>query len=204
MRYVSIFIAAVLAPMTIWWFFSLREPSFEVASDQKKTRFWDDMRTTLKNRTFLLLTGAIFALAMGFNFVNSFANYITIFYLYGGDVKPAGLLMGINGTVWAVTALVAVFPLNWLGKRYGKRNAALGGNSSDVRGPAVENLCYHPGELFHINLPAALASEEHRTITVQGPYLVLIPTMLLSAGMLMFFTLSEVNSRSATYATKTS
>ena len=28
----------------------------------------------------------IFTLAMGFNFVGSFTNYITIFYLYGGDV----------------------------------------------------------------------------------------------------------------------
>ena len=34
-------------------------------------------------------------------------------------------------------------------------------------------------------------SEENRTVTVQGPYLVLIPTMLLSAGMLMFFTLGS-------------
>ena len=58
-RDVSIIISAVLAPMAIWWFVSLREPSFEVASNQKKTRFWDDMRTTVKNKTFLLLTGAI-------------------------------------------------------------------------------------------------------------------------------------------------
>ncbi len=191
MRYVSIIIAAVLAPMAIWWFFSLREPSFEVASDQKKTRFWDDMRTTVKNRTFLLLTGAIFTLAMGFNFVNSFANYITIFYLYGGDVKPASLLMGINGTVWAVTALAAVFPLNWLSKRYGKRNALLVAILLMCAAQLSKIVCYHPGVLFHFSLPAALASEEHRTITVQGPYLVLIPTMLLSAGMLMFFTLGS-------------
>jgi Na+/melibiose symporter-like transporter len=36
-----------------------------------------------------------------------------------------------------------------------------------------------------------LLSEVHPTIVVEAPYLVLIPTMLLAAGMLMFFTLGS-------------
>src|SRR5262245_21640617 len=114
MRYVSMIIAAVIIPMGFWWFFSLREPGFSVAREQKRSNFWHDMWTALSNRTFVLLTTIIFTLAMGFNFVGSFANYITIFYLYGGDVKAATPLLGVAGTVWAVTGLVAVFPLNWL------------------------------------------------------------------------------------------
>jgi glycoside/pentoside/hexuronide:cation symporter, GPH family len=191
MRYVSIFISAVLAPMTIWWFVSLREPGFAVARGQKKTRFWHDMRTTVSNKTFLILTGTVFSLAMGFNFVQIFANYITIFYLYGGNVTPASLLLGINGTVWAVTALVAVFPLNWLSKKYGKRNALLIAILLMCAAQLSKIFCYRPGVLFQFDLPAALASADKRTFTVQGPYLVLLPTMLLSAGMLMFFTLGS-------------
>jgi glycoside/pentoside/hexuronide:cation symporter, GPH family len=189
MRFVSIFIAAVLAPMAVWWFFSLREPGFAVAREQKKTAFWHEMRTTIGNRSFLILTAAVFSLAMGFNFVNSFANYITIFYLYGGDLTPAGLLMGVTGTVWAITALVAVFPLNWLSKRFGKRNALLVAIALMCAAQISKIFCYRPGVLFQVKLPALIASEAHQVLTVQGPYLVLIPTMLLSAGMLMFFTL---------------
>lgn len=191
MHYVSILIAVVLAPMTVWWFLSLREPGFAVAREQKKTKFWDDMRTTISNKTFLILTGTVFTLAMGFNFVMIFANYITIFYLYGGDVSPASLLLGINGTVWAVTALVAVFPLNWISKRVGKRNALLIAIMLMCAAQVSKIFCYRPGLLFQFDLPASLATGSFRTVTVQGPYLVLLPTMLLSAGMLMFFTLGS-------------
>lgn len=191
MRYVSFFIAMVLAPMSVWWFLSLREPGFAVAREQKKTKFWDDMRATVSNKTFLILTGTVFTLAMGFNFVQIFANYITIFYLYGGDVSRAGWLMGINGTVWAVTGLVAVFPLNWISKRFGKRNALIVAILLMCAAQLSKIICYWPGTLFQFNLPTALATESFRTITVQGPYLVLLPTMLLSAGMLMFFTLGS-------------
>jgi GPH family glycoside/pentoside/hexuronide:cation symporter len=187
MRYVSFLIAAVLIPMTFWWFFSLREPGFALAKKQKKSTFWHDMRETIHNRPFVILTLAIFTLAMGFNFVANLANYITIFYLYGGNVDPASVVLGINGTVWAVTALVAVFPLNWISRRVGKRNALLVAILLMCAAQVSKIFCYHPGELFTINVPEALFGET--TFTFQGPYLILIPTMLLSAGMLMFFTL---------------
>lgn len=191
MKYVSIFIAFVLVPLAVWWFFTLREPGFAMAREQKKGHFWHDMGTTVSNRTFLILTGTVFTLAMGFNFVANFANYITIFYLYGGDIKPASVLMGINGTVWAVTALVAVFPLNWLSKRFGKRNALFTAILLMCVAQLSKIVCYRTGTLFQLNLPASLVPEGYSRLNIQAPYLVLFPTMLLSAGMLMFFTLGS-------------
>lgn len=192
MRYVSMIMAAVLAPMVVWWFFSLREPGFVVAREQEKFNFLEDMHRTITNRTFLVLTAIIFTLAMGFNFVSSFANYITIFYLYGGDVRAASTLLGIAGTVWAVTALGAVFPLNWLSRRMGKSNTLLVAILLMCAAQLSKIVCYHPGPLGTIELPAGLATLfGGRTLTIEGPYLILIPTMLLSAGMLMFFTLGS-------------
>ena len=191
MRYVSMFIAAALVPMTFWWFLTLREPGFAVAKEQKKSAFWHDMRTTVSNKTFLGLTAIIFTLAMGFNFVSLFSYYITIFYLYGGDAKAAGPLLGITGTVWAVTALIAVFPLNWLSKRLGKSKTLLIAILLMCAAQVAKIVCYRPGILYQFDLPEGLLPDAYRTITIQGPYLVIIPTMLLSAGMLMFFTLGS-------------
>jgi glycoside/pentoside/hexuronide:cation symporter, GPH family len=167
MRYVSIVIAVMLIPMSYWWFIALREPGFAVAKEQPKSAFWSDMRTTVSNATFLKLVAIIFTLAMGFNFVNIFNYYITIFYLYGGDSKAAALLLGYAGTAWAVTGLVAVFPLNWLGRRLDKKTTLLISIALMVAAQVSKIFCYNP----------------------ELPYLVLIPTTLLSAGMLMFFTL---------------
>jgi GPH family glycoside/pentoside/hexuronide:cation symporter len=204
MCYVSLLISAVLIPMTLWWFASLREPAFAIAKEQKKMSLWHDLNTTVRNKTFLILTATVFTLSLGFNFVNNFANYITIFYLYGGNIAPASLLMGIAGTVWAVTALAAVFPLNWLSRRFGKRTTLLLAIALMCAAQLAKIVCYRPGVLFQFDVSKWifetwawldrwlwLVPEPHSTIVVQAPYLILIPTMLLSAGMLMFFTLGS-------------
>jgi hypothetical protein len=125
------------------------------------------MKLALRNKTFLCLVLVIFTLAIGFNFVAIFNYYISIYYLYGGDQYAAGALLGINGTVWAVTGLIAVFPLNWISPRFGKRRTMLLSIGLMCIAQLSKVVCYNP----------------------DYPYLVIIPTILLSAGMLMFFTL---------------
>lgn len=169
MRYVSLIVAALLVPLSIWWFSSLREPGFARASTQKKTRFWNDMRHAASNRNFIYLTLTIFTLAMGFNFVSLLGSYIPIFYVFGGDKVAGSWLLGINGTIWAVTGLVAVFPLNMISPRIGKRNTLLLAIGLMVLAQLSKIVCYNP----------------------DYPYLIVIPTILLSAGMLFFFTLGS-------------
>lgn len=169
MRYVSLFIATALIPMSYWWFISLREPGFQVTKEQEKTSFLSDMATAISNKTFLSLVVIIFTLAMGFNFVSLFNYYISIFYLYRGDAVAAGPLLGVNGTVWAITGLVAVFPLNWISRRQGKSKTLLIAILLMCAAQLSKIICYDP----------------------DLPYLVVIPTVLLSAGMLMFFTLGS-------------
>jgi len=169
MRWVSMLIAAVLIPMSFWWFFACREPGFELARKQERRPFWTEMRTASGNGTFLRLVAVIFTLATGFNFVGLLGYYIIIFYIYGGDKAAAGPLLGITGTVWAITGLISVLFLNGLSRRFGK-NRTLGiAIGLMFLAQAAKILCYNP----------------------RFPYLVLIPTVLLSAGMLMFFTLGS-------------
>ena len=121
MRYVALMIAAILIPLSFWWFFKLKEPGFVRAARQEKTPFWKDMRRTATNRNFIMLTLTVFTLAMGFNFVSLLGSYIPIFFVFGGDKVAGAWLLGINGTIWAVTGLLAVFPLNWISPKLGKR-----------------------------------------------------------------------------------
>jgi glycoside/pentoside/hexuronide:cation symporter, GPH family len=167
MRYVSLLVAAILIPLSFWWFFSLREPGFARIIKQKRTPFWKDMKHAASNRNFIKLTLTIFTLAMGFNFVNLLGSYIPIFYIFGGDKVAGAYLLGINGTVWAVTGLLAVFPLNWISPKIGKRKTLMLAISFMVLAQLSKIVCYNP----------------------TYPYLIIIPTMLLSTGMLFFFTL---------------
>ncbi|HET8935655.1 MAG TPA: MFS transporter [Polyangiales bacterium] len=167
MRYVSLLVAAIIIPLSFWWFFTLREPGFEKASQQKATPFWEDMKRTVRNANFIRLTLTIFTLAMGFNFVQLLGSYIPIFYVFGGDKAAGAKLLGINGTVWAVTGLLAVFPLDWISRRFGKRNTLIVAILLIATAQVSKVVCYNPAY----------------------PYLIVIPTVLLSCGMLFFFTL---------------
>lgn len=171
MRYVSLIIAIVLIPTSIWWFISLSEPTLAKASSvktEKKAKFWADMKYIVRNRNFITLVVTVFTLAMGFNFVSLLNYYISIFYVYGGNKSAAGALLGINGTVWAVTGLLAVFPLNWLAPKFGKTKTLIMAIALMCAAQLAKIFCYNPAY----------------------PYLVIIPTIMLSAGMLFFFTLS--------------
>lgn len=169
MRYVSLMIAAFLIPLSIWWFFKLREPGFKKAASHEKTAFWKDMKQTASNRNFIMLTLTIFTLAMGFNFVQLLGSYIPIFYVFGGDKAAGAWLLAINGTIWAITGLLAVFPLNWIGPKLGKRNTLSIAILLMCVAQLSKIVCYNP----------------------TYPYLIVIPTILLSAGMLFFFTLGS-------------
>lgn len=167
MRFVSLLIAVIMLPLIAWWFYGTQEPSYTRTKNQERSPFWTNMKIAIGNKTFTCLVLIIFTLSMGFNFVGIFNYYITIYYLYGGDQYAAGTLLGINGTVWAVTGLIAVFPLNWISPRIGKRKTLLLAIGLMCTAQLSKILCYNP----------------------ESPYLVVIPTILLSMGMLMFFTL---------------
>jgi GPH family glycoside/pentoside/hexuronide:cation symporter len=125
------------------------------------------MKHTAGNRNFIMLTLTIFTLAMGFNFVNLLGSYIPIFYVFGGDKVAGAWLLGVNGTVWAITGVLAVFPLNLISPKLGKRSTLMIAILLMVAAQLSKIICYNP----------------------HYPYLIIIPTVLLSAGMLFFFTL---------------
>ncbi len=169
MRYVSLMIAAFLIPLSFWWFFRLKEPGFVKAAKHEKTPFWQDMKRTAGNRNFVMLTLTIFTLAMGFNFVQLIGSYIPIFYVFGGDKVAGAYLLAINGMIWAITGVLAVFPLNWISPKLGKRNTLTISILLMCLAQLSKIICYNPTH----------------------PYLIIIPTVLLSAGMLFFFTLGS-------------
>jgi len=169
MRYVSLMIAGIIIPLSFWWTYKLREPGFVRIQKQEKTPFWKDMKHTASNRNFIMLTLTIFTLAMGFNFVNLLGSYIPIFYIFGGDKVAGAYLLGINGTVWAVTGVLAVFPLNIISPKLGKRSTLIIAIALMCLAQLSKIVCYNP----------------------EYPYLIVIPTVLLSMGMLFFFTLGS-------------
>lgn len=169
MRHVAYLAAGLVLIPTFACVYFCKEGKFDVVQTQKRVSLRESLGTTIKNRSFLILVSIVFATVMGFNLVNGIANYISIFYLYGGDKIAAGKLLGVNGTFWAVTSVIMVFPLILLSKRFGKSTTLKVAVLLMGGAQVLKIVCYNPSL----------------------PYLTIIPTIMLSAGMLMFFTLAS-------------
>ncbi len=169
MRRVSYIAAAIVVLLAVACAVFCRERVFDRVKAQRPEPLWHSLGVTARNRTFLILVGIVFSTVLGFNLVNNFANYITIYYLFGGAKGEASSLMGWVGSAWAFTAVLAVFPLNWVSRRIGKTRTIMLSLALMTGAQVSKIVCYSP--MF--------------------PWLIVIPTVMLSAGMLMFFTLAS-------------
>ncbi len=156
-----LFVSAIICALTC------KEPKLKQVKDQEKVKFWESFRITCKNRTFVILVIAFVLVIVGFQLVMGFSNFIMIYYVFSGDKQAASGLMGWNGTVWAVTGLIGVFPMMWLSARLGKTKTVMISFLIMTIGNLLKIVCYNR----------------------EYPWLTLIPTVFLSLGMVMCFSL---------------
>ncbi|HRX86264.1 MAG TPA: MFS transporter [Phycisphaerae bacterium] len=168
MKTIGVCVAVIILGSALVAGLVCKEPKFTEVQTQQKISFWPSIKATMTNRTYLRLIGIVFCITAGFNFVNGFANYIMIYYLYDGQKNVAAQLMGINGTAWAIAALIAVFPMTWASKHWGKARTVQLSALAMLLGCVLKIVCYN------------------RTY----PWLTLIPTVLISTGMLVLYTMA--------------
>jgi GPH family glycoside/pentoside/hexuronide:cation symporter len=166
-RWVGIVMGAFMIIATTICALVCKETKLKQVKTQEKVKFWQNVTMTFKNRTFVWLIGVIFLVTVGFYLVSGFNNYITIYYLYSGDKKAASVLLGWCGTLWSVASLAGVFLMTWVATRIGKAKTVLVFLLIMAAGNLLKIVCYN------------------RTY----PWLVLIPTLMLSLGFLVLFSL---------------
>ncbi|MDD7986300.1 MFS transporter [Lentisphaera marina] len=168
MRYVSLLVALIVIPLTFWSYKALKEPKIvNKSKSQLKLGFFQESKKTWQNKTFVKLIFIVFSLAMGFNFVGLLGYYIPIYYIFSADKEAAGALLGFNGMLWGFTGLLAVFPLNMITHKLGKKSTLFIAIIIMIFAQISKIFCYNPNH----------------------PYLIVIPTIILSIGMSFFFTL---------------
>ena len=166
-RWTGVAVGSVLALSAVLCALMCTEPNRRHAQLQPREKFWHSFVTTCRNPVFVRLLAVVVMVTVGFHLVAGFNNYITIFYLYNGDKSAAATLLGVGGTVWALTAILAVFPMTLLSRRFGKARTTQLFLVVMGAGNLLKIVCYNP----------------------EMPYLVLFPTVMLSFGMLVLYSL---------------
>lgn len=121
-----------------------KEGKLKQTAAQERVPILESFKTTYRNGTFVRLVGAFVLLIVGFQLVMGFNNFITIFYLYGGNTAAASTLLAHNGTLWAVIGIAGIFPMTWLSRRCGKRATVLTAFALMIGGNLAKVVCYNP------------------------------------------------------------
>jgi GPH family glycoside/pentoside/hexuronide:cation symporter len=90
---------------------------------------------------------------LGIMSVNSLTPYITIYYLYGGNLPAATVLMAANGTVWTVTGLLMVPVVAWAAGRFGKKQTLIVCLALALFGNLLKWNIYSPEHPWTIVIP---------------------------------------------------
>jgi GPH family glycoside/pentoside/hexuronide:cation symporter len=167
MKWVCIGLGLILIVSAIICAVTCKEHKLKQAKKQKRVKFWESFKITCKNRTFMMLVIVFVLVITGFQFVMGFSNFIVIYYVYSGDKAAASGLLGWMGTIWAVTGIIGIFPMTWISSRLGKTNTVIFSFAIITIGQLLKIVCYNQ----------------------TYPWLAAIPTVLLSWGMVMCFTL---------------
>jgi GPH family glycoside/pentoside/hexuronide:cation symporter len=167
MKWVCVGLGLILIISAIICAVTCKEHKLKQAKKQKRVKFWESFKITCKNRTFMMLVVVFVLVITGFQFVMGFSNFIMMYYVYSGDKAAASGMMGWMGTIWAVTGIIGIFPMIWISSRLGKTNTVIFSFAIITVGQLLKIVCYNQ----------------------TYPWLAIIPTILLSWGMVMCFTL---------------
>jgi glycoside/pentoside/hexuronide:cation symporter, GPH family len=106
------------------------------------------MGTTLKCGPFAKICAATFLVFNGFQLGISFSIYVMIYYVFHGDDKQGGTLLGSFGTLTSVATL-GVIPLTaWISTKIGKRRTFFITISLSIVGYALKWVGYNPGHPY--------------------------------------------------------
>ena len=111
---------------------------------------------TLQSKPFLKLCAATFLVFNGFILIASFQSYVLIYYVFGGDAEAGATWVGHSGLLGAISTLVVIGFVTWLGTKIGKRQTFFITTGISMVGYALKWFCYNPANPWLILIPAPL------------------------------------------------
>jgi GPH family glycoside/pentoside/hexuronide:cation symporter len=118
--------------------------------------FFRGFLITIRFAPFLKLCAATFLVFNGFMLIAAFQSYVIIYYVFGGDTEAGAAFVGHSGLLGALSTLVVIMFVTWLGTKIGKRRAFFVTTGISMVGYALKWVCYNPDLPWLLLVPAPL------------------------------------------------
>ena len=125
------------------------------ATRQPRIGFWQALRTTSRNRDFLLLIGVRSISTFGYSIVALLGFYLNVYLVHGGDLRAAGAIQGWLGSAYVLACIFSYWAFRLLALRIGKRRALQCAAGVLIAAGLVKLCVYVPGlRWWQILVPA--------------------------------------------------
>ena len=122
----------------------VKEGNLKIALKEKRMKFVESVRKTLKNKPFLIFCMIATARDLPQVMISTLGLYVSIFFVFEGDIKGAAVLMGISGTIATFFTMGLVPVITRLITTKSKRQMLGISIFSLMIVVALKWVCYHP------------------------------------------------------------
>ena len=162
----SIFGSAIVGVRSVGWIVALvimgvggalpglfvRERYYRRAKKQDRVPLWLSLRQSFTNRAFLVLVGLSVLQILAGIAASSIDYYLIVYYMCDGDVAAGSVWKALLSSAYATVGLVAIYPVNCLANRTGKRTAMALIFGLVLLGAGVKWFVFTPGPMWRILL----------------------------------------------------
>ncbi|MFA6172162.1 MAG: MFS transporter [Kiritimatiellales bacterium] len=168
-RYVGCGTALVMLVFGLVPVFFARERYDIKVQSQPKTGMTEGLKISFRNRPFLLLNMIVLIVCAGLFIINGLDPYVNIYYVWKGDITPAAIWVGWSSLAYQVSGILFVVPVSLLARYRGKKFSMAFFLAVSLIASLLKWVCYNPAH----------------------PWLIVIPSFLLSSGLCALWTLSN-------------
>lgn len=131
--------------------------------------FWKTARETFTNRSFLCIMGYTICVIMGLFLVQTFALYINIYHVFGGEKTAVAALNGVAGSFYQVAGLALIPAVAYTSRKLGKSTTLLIGLTLVAIGYASSWWTYTPAAPYLQIASLTLISPGLSCLWIIGP-----------------------------------
>lgn len=147
----------------------VRERYFARAVRQQKVELRPAMKAAFASRAFRVLLGITLCQVLAGILASNIDYYLLVYYMCDGDIVEGSKWKGVLSTGYALLGIGAIYPVNWLANRWGKRTTLMVIFGLVLVGGVAKWVLYTPGNMWKILLDPLLCGPVWTALNVLTP-----------------------------------
>ena len=144
----------------------VRERQFQRVAQQAKVRLVPALKACFSNRAFLILIGFTVCQVLAGMLSSNIDYYLLVYHMNAGDIVEGTKWKGVLSTGFAIVGIAAIYPVNFLANRLGKRTTLFIVFGLNLLGGIAKWFIYTPGNPWKILLDPLLCGPAWTAVNI--------------------------------------